>query len=190
MKRRSADNRNGGFTLVEMLAAVAILVILLGVSAVAAARYRDYLKITELDNAAREIYLAAENRAALLSGSRRLARLVSLSGNTVAGVEAGVGGRYVAGGDSSMRDLLPPGSIDPALLNGDFYVVYEPESGSVTDVFYSEGGAIDVGGDFQSFYDKWKNASRNERMKREPMLGYYGGGKADGPTRTGSTPRG
>lgn len=87
MKRKSSNNRNGGFTLVEMLAAVAILVILLGVSAVAVARYRDYLKITELDNAAREIYLAAENRAALLNGGSRLAKLVSKSGNTVSGVK-------------------------------------------------------------------------------------------------------
>ena len=52
MKRIPSNNRNGGFSLVEMLAAVAILVILLGISAVAAAHYKNYLKITELDNAA------------------------------------------------------------------------------------------------------------------------------------------
>lgn len=51
MKRIPSNNRNGGFSLVEMLAAVAILVILLGISAVAAAHYKNYLKITELDNA-------------------------------------------------------------------------------------------------------------------------------------------
>ena len=72
MRKRIADKRNSGFSLVETLAAVAILVILLSVSAVAAAYYRDYLKITELDNAAREIYMAAENRAVLLDGGRQL----------------------------------------------------------------------------------------------------------------------
>lgn len=182
MKRMSSDNRNGGFTLVEMLAAVAILVILLGVSAVAAAHYKDYLKITELDNAAREIYLAAENRASLLNGSRRLVKLVSKSGNTVSGVDAGAGGRYISCDDvkNGNGELLPTGSIDPALLNGDFYIVYEPVSGCVTDVFYAESDIAYTESSFQVFYENWKTASRDERMRRSPMLGYYGGGKADG----------
>ena len=183
MKRTPSDNRNGGFSLVEMLAAVAILVILLGVSAVAAAHYKDYLTITELDNAAREIYLAAENRAALLNGSRRLVRLVSKSSNSVSGVDAGAGGRYITCDDvKSGREgeLLPTGSIDPALLNGDFYIVYEPVSGCVTDVFYAESDIAYAESSFQVFYENWKTASRDERMRRSPMLGYYGGGKADG----------
>ena len=59
MTKHVKKQRNHGFSLVETLAVVAILVILLSLSAVAAAYYRDYLKITELDNAAREIYMAA-----------------------------------------------------------------------------------------------------------------------------------
>ena len=188
MKRRPSYNRNGGFSLVEMLAVVAILVILLGVSAVAAARYKDYLKITELDNAAREIYLAAENRASLLNSSRRLTKLVNKGGNAVSGVETGADGTEAAGRYISCADvksggegeLLPAGSIDPALLNGDFYIVYEPESGCVTDVFYAESGINYTEGSFQAFYNEWKGKSRDARMRRDPMLGYYGGGKADG----------
>lgn len=72
MIKRSKDKQNQGFSLVETLAVVAILVILLSLSAVAAAYYRDYLKITELDNAAREIYMAAENRAVLLDSGGQL----------------------------------------------------------------------------------------------------------------------
>lgn len=64
--------RNGGFTLLGVLVTVAILVIMLGLAAVGVARYRDYLKITELDNAARDIYMAAENRAVLLQNSGRV----------------------------------------------------------------------------------------------------------------------
>ena len=73
---------------------VAILVILLGVSAVAAARYRDYLKITELDNAARDIYMAAENRAVLLNGGGQLTGLLADS----ASAEGGAGGSSTPGG--------------------------------------------------------------------------------------------
>lgn len=52
MGKRIQSNQDNGFTMVEMLAAVAILVILLGISMVSVVRYRDLLKLTELDNAA------------------------------------------------------------------------------------------------------------------------------------------
>lgn len=59
----------GGFTLLETLITAAILVVLLGFAIVGVVRYRDHLKITELDNAAREVYMAAENRVVLLQNS-------------------------------------------------------------------------------------------------------------------------
>lgn len=55
------QKKNNGFTLVETLVAAGILAILIAVSAVGLARARAMLKITEMDNAARSIYMAAEN---------------------------------------------------------------------------------------------------------------------------------
>lgn len=208
MDKRMSDRRNSGFSLVETLATVAILVILLGLGSVAAAYYRDYLKITELDNAAREIYMAAENRAVLLSNSQHLAGLVETAGTVqlpasyTAGGEGaslladGSGddgtastGYYIRANETALDELLPVGTIDPALReNGDFYIVYEPLSGCATDVFYSEKHLdTQVSGDFASFYkdfftstgDSAPNPSRSSRMKLNPMLGYYGGGMAD-----------
>ena len=175
-----------GFTLVEMLVVTAIVVILLGISAVGVAYYARWLKITELDNAAREIYLAAENRAVLLSGSGRLEKLVEIRGTgmTVT-VSSGPDGEETApgyyihhSGGSEVADLLPAGTIDPALMGGSFYIVYEPEGGSVTDVFYAEDEP-DVGGDFQAFYQQVSTSSRSVRMQMKPMVGYYGGGRAE-----------
>ena len=62
MKTSMRNRHNQGFTLVEILAVTALLVILLGIASVAVGRYVRMLKIVELDNAAREIYLAAENQ--------------------------------------------------------------------------------------------------------------------------------
>ena len=76
MRERFFQKKNSGFTLVETLAAVAILVVLLGISAVAVLRLQKYLEITRLDNAARGIYMAAQNRAVLLSGGKQLKALV------------------------------------------------------------------------------------------------------------------
>ena len=183
MSRYSRRKWNSGFTLVETLAAVAVLVILLGLGAVAAAYYRDCLRITELDNAAREIYMAAEHRAVLLSGSRRLGGLVEEDEKLVllSAVTAEDGKAYYMSSEDISAALLGAGSIDPVLWDGHFYVVYEPASGSVTDVFYAEEPIKTlVGADFQTFYDKWTVEPRVERMRARPMLGYYGGGMAEG----------
>ena len=58
MDQRFENRGNCGFSLVETLAVVAILVILLSISAVAAAYYRDYLKITELDTEKKRVSLS------------------------------------------------------------------------------------------------------------------------------------
>lgn len=184
------QKKNNGFTLVETLVAAGILAILIAVSAVGLARARAMLKITEMDNAARSIYMAAENQAVLLKNGKRLGSLVKKTGTgdnaiqataAVAGVAEGeeaaapVELYYIQGSDPAMERLLPAGSIDPALWDGDFYVFYEPVSGCVTDVFFCETA---IGGMDQAFYNTWTTATREERTK--PMLGYYGGGQAEG----------
>lgn len=160
---------NSGFTLVETLAVVAVLVILLGLSAVGVAHYRDLLKITELDNAAREIYMAAENRAVLLGIGNQLDRILS---GTAALSNGGAADspRYVRETDAAMEDLLPAGTVDPALLEGSFYIVYDLAGGAVTDVFYTEETGIPAIGDAFAIA-----GDRAARTRNEPMLGYYGG---------------
>ena len=185
-------NRHG-FTLVEMLVVVAVLVILLAGSAVGVVRYLRQIRITELDNAAREIYLAAQNRAILLQGSQRLEGLVVQAGNriehvdVIPGAEASEEGTtqitvyYRHSQDAAMEDLLPRETIEPSLWEGDFYIVYEPESASVVDVFFS-WGTLPVGGDFEDFYQQWRAAPRTKRMNQDPMIGYFGGQSAESGT--------
>ncbi len=180
--------KNKGFTLVEMLVVVNILTILLAVSSAGVAYYMRWLQITELDNAAREIYMAAENRALLLHGEGSLKGLVveESQGNAVtfSSVDAEGGSKEEVfyykeyrPGYQAMEDLLPAGSVDPSLLDGYFYAVYEPEGGNVTDVFFSyKDMAVD---DFQAFYTMWRGVPRNKRMKNKPMIGYYGSQTAE-----------
>lgn len=169
---RKCAKGDAGFTLVETLAVVAILVILLGLSAVGAAYCRDLLKITGLDNAAREIYMAAENRAVLLRGGGQLES--ALSGAAALSDDGAAAAlRYIRKTDDAVEELLPAGSVEPSFFDGEFYIVYDPAGGAVTDVFYTEepgippiGDAFAVAGD------------RSARMKNAPMLGYYGGESA------------
>lgn len=198
MKFKASKKRNNGFTLVEMLAVTAIVAILLAIGIVAVVYYARWLHITELDNTAREIYLAAENRAVLLSAGGRLEEQVKAAAGGVeqtvmppdkdkgatplaaGGGAANAEYRYIyySGDDSQLADLLPVGTIDPALREGYFYIVYEVNTGSVTDVFYAEdGNLLDNNANFQDFYETWRNSSRQVRLDATPkrMIGYYGG---------------
>lgn len=187
MFKRLKNKENRGFSMVETLAVVAILVILLGLSVVGAAYYRDYLKITELDNAAREIYMAAENRAVLLNGGGQLDSALAAVHAAPLAERAGEGEEengpvYITheGGKnadgSALGGLLTSGAIDPALLKGDFHIVYDPASGAVTDVFYTEKNGIQL--IKKAFALAAKGRDARMRPEEGPMLGYYGGEQA------------
>ena len=171
--------------MVELMAVVAITVILFALSMVGVIRYQGMLKLTELDNAAREIYMAAENRAVLLSGSRRLNNQVGQVGQAAALSDRPESSRaYYVSKAGATNELLAAGSIDPALLDGerDFYIVYDLNGGSVTDVFYAESSMDGlVGSDFSAFYTKWaRDRSTRLGLKNEMLVGYYNGLAAEG----------
>lgn len=187
----SGGRSQRGFTVHEMLLVVAILIVLLAVSIVGLVSYSRRLQLAELDNSAREIFLAAQNRAILLSGGQRLEGLVAEpdGSNRIDHVEVLPGAEettqisvyYIYCKDDNIGELLPTESIDPALWDGDFYITYEPESGSVVDVFYAEK-PLPVEGDFPAFYATWRGASKEQRMDSDPMIGYYGGEAAESGT--------
>lgn len=147
-------NRNSGFTLVEALATAAILIILLGLSAVGVARWRDPLKITELDNAARAIYMAAENRAVLLQNSGAAVSLLtvpaapdpgdltssSATDTLPDGTTQAVSLCVLSNATKAdiLNELLPVGVIDPTLREGYFYILYDRSTCHVFEVFYAE----------------------------------------------------
>ena len=56
--------QNSAFTMMEMLVTVAVMVVLLGISMVGVSRLVKDLKMTELDNYAKTIYLEAQNQLA------------------------------------------------------------------------------------------------------------------------------
>lgn len=177
----------------EALLAVCLLLVLLGVSAVGVAAVRR-LKVAELDNAAREIYMAAQNQAVLLSANGCLAGAVR-QGEADGGAYANqldglpvdeIGSKevtayYVSKADlaADAGELLPQESIDPALWQGDFYIVYEPESASVLDVFYAEETLTEAAKDFRAFCDAYRFMSRGERGRLRPPLGHFGGEGAE-----------
>ena len=188
---RDRERRQRGFTLQEMLIVVLILIVLLAVSIVGIVTYMRQLQLAERDNSAKEIFMAAQNRAILLQSSGKLEGLVvhSGGGNRMDHVDVIPGSQettqitvyFISSHDVNIGELLPDGTIDPTLWEGDFYITYEPESGSVVDVFYSDE-TLPVDGDFPAFYQQWRAAPKRERMDSDPMIGYYGGESAQSGT--------
>ena len=69
-KNTKPDNR--GFTLSEVLIAVAILIVLMGLAMIPIARHQRDLRQTELDAKAETVYQAAQNRLSQLLASGRI----------------------------------------------------------------------------------------------------------------------
>lgn len=184
--------RNGGFTLLETLLTVAILIILMALSAVGVARYKDYLDVTELDNAARDIYMAAENRVVLLQNSGAAAATLSTSassGSSLATVNYGEGSEQKTAvvlssteSATTLDKLLPEGVIDPALRDGRFYILYDEDTRHVVEVFYAEGafGLTDENlPTLRADRSTRVSAFRDKSNSIERLVGYYGSAAGD-----------
>ena len=183
------QHRQNGFTIHEMLLVILISLILLAISVIGVTNYMRQLELARLDQSAKEIFLAAQNRAILLHGSQQLDRLVIQEGNRIKNVDViphtpstQIDVYYIHCDNAFIEELLPSSTIDPTLWEGDFWITYEPDSGSVIDVFFCDEN-LEVGGSFPDFYTAWRAAPKADRMNRKPMVGYYGGESA----QSGST---
>ena len=71
MTERKPQRNRRGFTLTEVLLALAILIILLALAMIPISRHQRNIRQTELDSKAETIYLAAQNRLSQLQASGR-----------------------------------------------------------------------------------------------------------------------
>ncbi len=73
--RRRHKRATSGFTMMETLVALAVLVILMGITFVPIASLASSLKMTQIDNYAKSIYQAAQNRLVSMKASGTLVEL-------------------------------------------------------------------------------------------------------------------
>ena len=186
-KYRKYATANSGFTMVELLTVIAILLLVGLIAVFSLSKLRRSLRQHELDARAEIIYVAAQNRMAEL-------RAAGCEGLYSKGLSDGDNGVYAMAFDGTHMDessrdvefcylyvndasdkrtgapaaLLPDTAVDKDLWNGCWCIEYAPSTGSIYAVFYSESplpSHTDLNGNYRNFNYRVRTAS----------VGYYGG---------------
>ena len=152
-----SSRRQAGFTLVELLGALAILIVLFALVAVNVISYQRTMEQFELDGTAKEIYVAAQNHLTMAKSLGLLDQKVAdADGNPVDKYAPGksldsnkdifyfIYPGNTFGSDSDAPDsildlMLPFAAIDETVRQGNSFVIrYQRAAGRVLDVFYSK----------------------------------------------------
>ena len=173
---------------------VAIILILAGFGFVAVNRYQKRLKRVEMDNVAREIFVAAQNHltasraAGFWDGYVAQMEKDPSSDRSALGEPVGKGStdkEYVAdqenrnaeassgasakSSNNVLKILLPYAAVDETLLtDGKYYVHYDAATASVLDVYYTDKDAIPYYGELN------KSAKNDVSYRTEHGVGWYG----------------
>lgn len=186
-KYRKNQTANSGFTLVELLAVVAILLLVGLIAVFSLNKLRRTLRQHELDAKAQIIYVAAQNRLAELRAAGQEALCINgfdESDSIVHKMEydprhmdesaKNTAFYYLLVNDTSDKSqtaataLLPSSAVDQELWNGYWCIEFAPETGSIYAVFYS-GTTLPDHDDLNASYRNF-----NYRLKTA-SVGYYGG---------------
>ncbi|MBQ9328957.1 MAG: prepilin-type N-terminal cleavage/methylation domain-containing protein [Solobacterium sp.] len=174
-----------GFTLAEMLMAIAIILILGGISAVAVIRHQRDLRLLEMDNIAKDIFITAQNH---LSEAQALGRIdveshtAFESGKAEQTAATDILTLKVSDGSATLDKedptdyyslLLPFGAIDDTIRNQSYTIRFDPVTATVLEVFYSDN--YDVGSALYSNLEAVKdNKDARKRYDGNHIIGYYG----------------
>ena len=179
MQKKLSKQNNSGFTLSEVLIAVAILIVLMGLAMIPITRHQRDLRQTELDAKAEIVYHAAQNKLSELLANGRISDcyaedLQPLNNTPLDAAERKTSLYYVTsaaktGEGSAAAAILPKDQVDRQLWDNHWVIELDPASGSVYAVFYSEKPLTY---DFDSFNPL---RFRDGRLSAGATVGYYGG---------------
>lgn len=179
MQKKLSKQNNSGFTLSEVLIAVAILIALMGLAMIPITRHQRDLRQTELDAKAEIVYHAAQNKLSELLANGRISDcyaedLQPLNNTPLDAAERKTSLYYVTsaaktGEGSAAAAILPKDQVDRQLWDNHWVIELDPASGSVYAVFYSEKPLTY---DFDSFNPL---RFRDGRLSAGAAVGYYGG---------------
>lgn len=188
LMKKHSDRLKKGFTLAELLVAVAIIGILAGVSFISVASYLRSMAQLERDAIAKEIYVAAQNHLTMAEGQGFLG--VNKSKYGIATSKPNTYYYIVNNGSGDFKDsmlglMLPFGSVDETVrLGGNYLIHYQTNPALVLDVYYSVSGGdqryqhtFSESPENETFLENTdtKEERRNYKGDSPPsVIGYYG----------------
>lgn len=170
-------NNRKGFTLTETLVTVAIVAVLCAIAIPSIITVNRSIQFRDLNNNARAVYLSAQSTLAQMRSSGDLAELAAMTeldgahsvpenNNADMGSDWNEQLRYTVTGTDAFELVLPANTLDAQIRNQQILIEYNPVTGYVYAVFYSEGEqALSYSG-----------LSREEDERKDLKLGYYCGG--------------
>lgn len=174
----------GGFSLTELLTVVAILAVLMAVAIPAVIAISRNLKMRELDDTAREIFLAAQN----VLTARKAAGTVITQKADGTPIKTGEwdnekrdGYWLLSGSAENINFLLPDGAVEPVVAENNIAIKYDPENAVVLEVYYGEKA-----NGFASTKSKWEpekirdseysdrfTQAGHSKERKAARIGYY-----------------
>lgn len=180
------NKKKKGYTLAEVLATVAILLILVAIAVPAIFSIRKNLRQKALDNKAELIYTAVQNNLVKLqsNGNSSLydgGKTANAMGRTPSDATKEQKLYYALSSEKAEPTkaasvLVTTDTVDGELYNNYWVVEYNPESASVYAVFYSESDRIKPYD--PNVYDSFRY--KDNRLSDGARIGYYGGDALDG----------
>lgn len=187
------DRGKKGFTLVEMLIVIAVLVIIMAVAVPNAAGYVKRVKLMELDDSARSIYMAVQNKMTVMKQageSLKPSDAKAYDGNIYPDVFKDAetdpsappvpeGTDYLESEPRYLRNVkgdnnafVTLSTIEGQLYNHNYVIEYDATTGRVFGVFYSEESDLSQ---YPNSYMDLTSREFEERLKKDELVGYYGG---------------
>lgn len=187
MKNKATRNNMRGFSLMEMLVTVLILVILFALAMIPISKIQKNLRQTELDSRAEMIFSAVQNRMTRLQAAGQDSYYQPTSGVGVKKlnmIPADAEKKnykettlaYVTSDDkdnpnSAASWIYPETEAEADLWNANWVVEFDPSSGSVYAVFFSRENMDYTPKDFDDLELRY----RDKRLEKGAKIGYYGG---------------
>ena len=183
MKNRAKWNNTNGFTLLEMMVTVVVIVVLSALAMIPISKMQKDIRQTELDSRAEMIFTAVQNRMTRLQAAGQsdvyesdregVKELTSDSVSAEDNEQRTL--VYVTSDskdtpDSAAAWLYPETEAEAELWNANWVVEYDAKGGSVYAVFYSKESLSAYSAEQ---LDNLR--SRPRRLENGAVVGYYGG---------------
>ena len=168
-----------GYTMTELLVVIAIIAIVVAIAIPSVIAISRALKFKRLNDHAKSIFLAAQQNITDMRSDGGLKPLRSAVGAGVIPAYAEFPDEfraeyvYTTTGTEAFDRILPPGSVDGTVRSEQIIIEYNPITGNVYSVFYSEDIDVLVA-DYANETDK-TSLPRDKDERKAMMLGYYDG---------------